>query len=376
MSPTNRSPVSAASPPRTLLDEVSEVVRSGLERAAVGARSQGIPVPDPAGKLFRPTLAYALVPRSSRADLDERFWLGALAVQMVHEASLLHDDIIDGAVRRRGRETVSQERGPAEALLRGDHYLTGAYRLAAATGSSEFLHRFIIAVERTVAGEALQGASVGRVTDLDTYFRAILGKSGELFGAAASLGGALRHPDRLDELASIGRQAGALYQQIDDLLDFCSFADTGKEPLRDYRQGKWTWVFEVAGLDGFDMDEAALGHALFGTRGAEPSAAERALTSLEVRRRGLLRASRPLVPSDDALDALTRAWLDTARVVVQRELAARAAPSLSRERGVERRRDTRAKRWSLVRWPIEALTARMGTGSAVPSTPEGRVLVG
>ena len=144
-------------------------------------------------------VAWALVPPARRAELDRRFWYGALAIQMVHEASLLHDDILDDAGERRGAAT----RGPARGWARpgaGRPLPHGRLPAAAAARAPRFLDGFIRAVERTVAGEVAAGPGHRRTAPgRQRYLEMVVGKSGELFGAAACLGGAMlghRRPGR------------------------------------------------------------------------------------------------------------------------------------------------------------------------------------
>lgn len=295
------------------------VVRKGLETAARDLERLGVPIPPLDGKLLRPLVAYALVPPALRRQVDRRFWSGALAVQMVHEASLLHDDILDQAAARRGQETLVARRGVGPALVLGDHYLTGAYRAAAAAEAPEFLSCFIRAVERTVAGEVAQERAAGRRLGLSEYLDIVTGKSGELFGAAACLGGALFHLDGGEDRVALGREMGALYQQVDDLLDYCSAADTGKAPFQDYRQGKWTWVLRLAGVDTFDMDEGELHRILF-TPGPRSPARE-ALATLRVRRDALVLRAAALSEGDDLIPQVLDAWLSAARSGVEAEEA-------------------------------------------------------
>jgi phytoene synthase len=303
-------------------EDVEAIVRSGLERAASVLSTQGLPVPPIRGKLIRPTIAYALVPADRRHELDDRFWLGALAIQMVHEASLLHDDILDGAEERRGTPTMSSERGVAAALVAGDHYLTASYRAALWARCPAFLEHFITSVERTVAGEVLQGRTVGERLDLDTYFDAILGKSGELLRAAASLGAELLGLDRVDDRGRLGLQLGALYQQVDDLLDYCPAATTGKEGLKDLRQKKWTWVLEMADADVWGASEDEILRTLFSPGASGVTPAERAIVYLEVRRAALLRKTEELVPGGTHVMRIVDEWIEAARSGVERQIRA------------------------------------------------------
>ncbi len=314
--------------PASSVEEATQLVRRRLEEAGAALGVQGVAVPELRGKLLRPLLAYAFVPPDARPALDDRFWVGALAIQMVHEASLLHDDIVDGAGERRGEPTLSAAHGIGTALVMGDHYLTGAYRAAMAVGSPDFLGAFIVAVERTVAGEVLQGSTVGRRSDLATYLRAVLGKSGALMGAAACLGSAVHDGGELAERASLGRQVGALYQQVDDLLDYCGLARTGKEALRDYRQRKWTWILHVADVDSFDLGDEEVTEAIFRPDPVSGrSAAERSLLFLKVRRDALLRSAGGLGAGglgleDGLLAGILDGWLWRARAAVSDQVAA------------------------------------------------------
>ncbi len=286
-------------------------VRSELEKVAGTLRADGIPVPPLEGKLLRPLLAYSFTPAGLRSRLDERFWFGALAIQMVHEASLIHDDILDDAVERRGAETVFAAQGVGPALVLGDHYLTAAYRAAARTRSSDFMDRFVTAVERTVAGEVEQAKRRGTRLSEDEYESIVRGKSGELLGAAACLGACVAGLDQVDARVALGKEIGALYQRVDDLLDYCVEADTGKTPLQDYRQVKWTWVLDVAGISGFELTDPELLDAIFapGADGIVP--ADAALTILRSKKSELTRKAEEL--GADALVSHTlESWVNAA----------------------------------------------------------------
>ena len=307
-------------PPATLAAATDDAVRlldaPALRAALAGAsrrlESEGVPVPAMEGKLLRPLVAYALVPPERRASLDHRFWLGALAVQMVHEASLLHDDILDEATERRGEATLVAAKGVGPALVLGDHYLTGAYRAAAMAEAPAFLNCFIRAVERTVAGEIAQERGAGRRLSRTEYDAVITGKSGELFGAASCLGGALLGLGDHEARVALGRDMGALYQQVDDLLDYCPVAETGKPPLQDFRQGKWTWVLELAGVEDFRLAPGDLFALLFQDGPNAPSPARRALAELRARRDDLVARASDLSPEDEIVARVLDAWVEAA----------------------------------------------------------------
>lgn len=287
-------------------------VEAGLAAVADTLAAQGLPVPALEGKLLRPLVALALVPPALRPRLDERFWCGALALQMVHEASLLHDDILDGALERRGRATVQSRAGLDTALVLGDHYLTAAYRVAARAEAPQFLERFIHAVERTVAGEIAQGRAAGRRVSPSEYREIITGKSGELFGASAALAGAVFDLGDIEARVAFGRDLGALYQQVDDLLDYCPASGTGKPPLQDYRQRKWTWMMDLAGLEHFSMSEEEVLRTMHTSQATGASPVHRAVSGIEQATEQLRLRARALAPGDTLVDEVLTAWVRTA----------------------------------------------------------------
>src|SRR5687767_7427649 len=129
-----------------------DIVREELRTTAEEAARRGMPRIEIRGQLIRPAIAYAEATFGGHG-LPPGFWKGALAVQLAHEASLVHDDIIDAAATRRGEPTIAAAHGIGKAVVYGDHLLTAAYRLAAETRSIDFAALLACAVERTVAGE-------------------------------------------------------------------------------------------------------------------------------------------------------------------------------------------------------------------------------
>ncbi len=299
-------------------------IRRGLADAAAWAEAQGLPVTQLDGKLLRPLIAFSALPPRARTAVDDRFWRGALAIEMVHEASLLHDDILDEAETRRGRPTLAHTNGIAPALVRGDHLLTASYRIAASTGLAPFIETFVVAVERTVAGEIAQHRGVGRVLTAPEYRETIEGKSGGLFAAAVALASAWAgHPVTEIEAEAAGRRIGALYQMVDDTLDYCPAASTGKKALQDYRQKKWSFVLDMAGLTGFALDESEVVERLFDP--ARGDAMTRVMTRLESESREVVDA---FSEDDGLLAQILESWVD----VADRAVAAQRAEFVQRQR--------------------------------------------
>lgn len=266
------------------------------------------------GKLLRPRVAYLGLPTDVLHRVDDRFWLGALAIEMVHEASLLHDDVVDGASVRRGRPTLAAEKGVGHAVILGDHLLTSAYRAASLTGSPTFLEMFAESVERTVAGEIAQGRARGRTLSMPEYRSIVADKTGRLFGCALASSRVLYGTGDGAEIRSLGERLGSFYQMLDDFLDLCPGAGSGKEPLKDYGGGIWTWPLAELDLEGFDREGAHVVAALFTGSGGSPAPIDRALSRLG-REAGLLENDlRRLTPGGEVLARLVHGWVDRAAV--------------------------------------------------------------
>ncbi len=296
----------------------TELVRGPLRATAAVWAQRGLPTPTLEGKLLRPSAALQALGARKLPGVGDPFWSGALALEMVHEASLLHDDILDDAAERRGRPTAHAADGMARALVGGDHLLTAAYRVAAEVRAPAFLPAFVRAVERTVAGEIRQGRTAGAPLTFDEYRAIIEGKSGELFGAALALAAAVRG-EPVEPSVALGRRIGALYQMVDDFLDYCPSGAHGKPAFQDLRQAKWTFVaLELdEGLDGararWLADASAFGRSLVEDRGAG-SVLGRALARLEVEAGAVTADVRA-----PALQAMVEAWVGTARRALERE---------------------------------------------------------
>jgi 15-cis-phytoene synthase len=276
------------------------------------------------GQLIRPLIAVAGLDGS--AAPPPGFWDAVLAVQLAHEASLLHDDVIDAARSRRGAPTLSASSGVARALLAGDHLLTTAYRAAARTGHLGFIQRFARAVERTVAGEAAQGKASGKTLEIAQYRRIVLGKSGELLGCALATGATLAGQADAGRLCEIGRRIGLLYQMLDDLLDYCPLTDTGKEALGDYKDGRWTWVLDEHPDIPFGLPTESLLERMYATPNGVCNV-ERCRRRIAEEARRLLADLAVALPNEQVTEAMFGTWVERADEALRRELDARASAS-------------------------------------------------
>ena len=115
----NVSPIEA----EQQVEEMAELVATHLREVADLADATGMAKPELCGRLIRPIVALEGWRSISAAPPPPEFWYGAMAVQLAHEASLLHDDVVDQSGERRGAPTVASTRGTAAALILGDHVL-------------------------------------------------------------------------------------------------------------------------------------------------------------------------------------------------------------------------------------------------------------
>lgn len=188
------------------------------------------------------------------------------AVELLHLGSLAHDDVIDGASRRRGHETVRLRFGDPAAVLSGGWLFAHAVRLAARSGDAA-VALLAESACRMCDGQALEIADAFRVDRSPArYFAAIEGKTAALFALAAQLGAhaAGASEDVVARLGSYGRELGVAFQLADDLLDLLPSAEaSGKEPGTDLRRGIYTLPVLCALEESPDLGER-LGGRLVG----------------------------------------------------------------------------------------------------------------
>ncbi len=287
-----------------------ELVQNGIMRGCVLAERFGMTVSHPQGKLLRPLTALCFVSPDRQQSLSEEFWLGCLAIQMVHEASLHHDDVLDGGLQRRGAATLLARKGTDASLLLGDLYLTSAYRIASKSGIQEFLTEFIDAVEAMVRGESLQDQPEVRIDHQTKYEQIVRMKSGALFGIAAALPGWAGYADATAaELREVGTELGVLYQMVDDFLDYCPAGNTGKPKLQDFNNKIWTFVLGSYGSEWFEQSPEEALNTFFRRDHGKPSMAEKALQQIQERGTTLLKQIRDLGTQSPLPEVLSE-WID------------------------------------------------------------------
>lgn len=190
------------------------------------------------GKRIRPTLTL-LIGRMLGAPYDKLITLAA-AIELLHSATLVHDDLIDGSLLRRGMPTLNSQWSPGATVLTGDFLFARAAKLAAETGNIPVIKLFTKTLTVIVNGELTQlFESRCRVSRSD-YFKRIYAKTASLFETAAA-SAAMISPvskDVVEKMRLFGYNVGAAFQIVDDILDFTGEqATVGKPVGSDLRQG-------------------------------------------------------------------------------------------------------------------------------------------
>ncbi len=171
----------------------------------------------------------------------------AVAVELVHTATLLHDDVVDLAATRRGEPTARTIYGNAASIFAGDWLLVDALRRIRATGFGDLLDEMLAIIEEMILAESLQLERRGQVhgpRDHADYFRVAEGKTAALFRWAMRAGGRAGDcsPEVARALERFGLELGVGFQIVDDCLDFAGDAAvTGKALYTDLREGKLTY---------------------------------------------------------------------------------------------------------------------------------------
>jgi geranylgeranyl pyrophosphate synthase len=205
-----------------------------LGRACVATLAAG-------GKRVRPLLTLLSVRRDE--DLHEPVLRAAAAVELLHMATLVHDDILDHAVLRRGRPTVAHEFGLGIAVSTGNYLLSRAFWELVGAGDPEAVDVLSATAVGLSQGEVLQRAEAHDVSiTRAAYERRCERKTADLFSAACRLGAMLSgHDEDTAALAEYGRLIGLAFQVFDDILDFSADeASTGKRAGTDVRDGTIT----------------------------------------------------------------------------------------------------------------------------------------
>jgi octaprenyl-diphosphate synthase len=193
------------------------------------------------GKRLRPVLTLACAKLLGYEG--ERHINLAAAVELIHTATLLHDDVVDESTLRRGEETANAIWSNQASVLVGDFLLSRAFQLMVADGSLEVLKLLSDASAVISQGEVKQLMAAGDVTTTrETYLEIITSKTAVLFAAACEIAPILcNRPDLREAFHQFGTALGIAFQLVDDALDYSATTDAlGKAVGDDLREGKMT----------------------------------------------------------------------------------------------------------------------------------------
>jgi octaprenyl-diphosphate synthase len=194
------------------------------------------------GKRLRPMLTLAMASLSGYSG-DGHIKLAA-AVEFMHTATLLHDDVVDESDMRRGRPAARKLWGNEASVLVGDFLLGQAFKMMVEVGSMRALDILSNAAAIIAEGEVMQlGAAKNTATTEDEYLAVIRAKTAELFAAACEVGPVLTNRPKAEHAAcrSFGMNLGIAFQLVDDVLDYGGMsAKLGKNVGDDFREGKIT----------------------------------------------------------------------------------------------------------------------------------------
>jgi octaprenyl-diphosphate synthase len=200
------------------------------------------------GKRLRP-LCVALASRVGTRRAEGVLEL-AVAVELVHAATLLHDDVVDLGETRRGAPAARLVYGNAASIFAGDWLLVSALQRVQRAGVPGALDRLLEVIEEMIAAESEQLERRGRIdADREAYFRVTRGKTAALFRWAMWAGGSAGGLDgrHCAQLEDYGQHLGVAFQAVDDVLDLAGDPEvTGKALFSDLREGKMTYPVMVA----------------------------------------------------------------------------------------------------------------------------------
>lgn len=311
------------------LAELRARIAEGLPSAVAGTSPEGLYAPmryalDAGGKRVRPLLTLLAADLYGAAD---DALPAALAVEVFHTFTLVHDDIMDAAPTRRGRPTVHTRWDVPTAILAGDLLLGEAYRLVAETPRGDLqamLATWTDAVRRLCEGQALDMAfETDDAVTLDAYVDMIDRKTGALLACALDLGGLVGGAGEDDRTAlrDLGLAVGRAFQIQDDLLDLTAdSAEWGKAVGGDVMEGKKTYLM-LRAIDVATGEDATVLRALVAAKGCVPAAVADVRARMD--RLGVLADARTAVAdwTARAADALGRLPAGPARDALARVVA-------------------------------------------------------
>jgi octaprenyl-diphosphate synthase len=207
------------------------------------------------GKRLRPLLTLACAQIcGDKTDNPKKL---AAAVEFIHTATLLHDDVVDGSTQRRGKAAANEVFGNQETVLVGDFLFARAFELMVETGNINALESLSRASRIITEGEVLQLSLIGETNiTREQYFKVIEAKTAALFAAACEVAPILSGKDAT-AFYNYGHNLGMAFQIIDDVMDYTS-PKMGKSKGDDFMEGKITLPVIIAMEQASDTDKEKL----------------------------------------------------------------------------------------------------------------------
>lgn len=225
------------------LEQVEVSLAASFETGAEDFNALIRPLSAAGGKRLRAQLCI-LVALAGNSVQEERIKI-AESVEMLHLATLIHDDVLDQAAIRRGESTIHTHKGNKIAILSGDYLFAKCFALVASLNSTEYLKVFTHIITCLVEGEFMQMEDVYRIDQgIDRYMTKTQKKTADFMEGCMELGGMLGgwSPEHIVQLKRYGHALGMAFQITDDIMDYRESSDTtGKPSGNDLKEGLLTY---------------------------------------------------------------------------------------------------------------------------------------
>ena len=236
-------------PIRAELDDFEQRLHATV-RADLGPVAEAMEqILDAGGKRLRPALVFLSAGLGPKRRIDD-IYRAAMAIEFIHNATLIHDDLIDGAPTRRGLRTIHETLGPNPAIIIGDYYFAKGANLMSQIGNPDIDAVLSQTVMTICFGEMLQLTSQRRYDQsLDEYYAKIERKTAVLLAASTFCGAVLGglEDGQIEAIRRFGRLLGMSFQIADDVLDYLATEEeVGKPVGNDLKQGTVTLPLMLA----------------------------------------------------------------------------------------------------------------------------------
>ncbi|MDR2581725.1 MAG: polyprenyl synthetase family protein [Fibromonadaceae bacterium] len=223
------------------LDLSDKIMRNVAENSPQGLRERITQTVARPGKRLRPILLFLLAQSNGEIKNLERVARAAASVEMLHLASLVHDDVIDGSELRRGVNTLQHAFGNKIAVLAGDYMLAQSMLFVIDEEDRRILRALSVAASSLATGEILEiDLERSAKISFEDYMQVVEGKTASLFLSCAKSGAILAgySDDIVEECGNLGLHFGIAFQIIDDILDYgVGAGDLGKRKFEDLQNG-------------------------------------------------------------------------------------------------------------------------------------------